>query len=192
MKELESLIERWRSGDESAAARIYDRFRDRIFRLSYGLLGDAADAEEVAQDALLYALRHINRYDARRAKFSTWLHMITVSRCRDRQRRKRFSLSSLAAWLNRGPDEQSDEPGPEAQVARAESRNEVWQAIQGLSPVLREVIVLRHWGGYTYREIADIVGVPLGTAQSRVRLAYAQLEDSISDVGSPILRSEMR
>ncbi len=68
------------------------------------------------------------------------------------------------------------ESGPEEHAIRSEERNMVWEAVQNLSPPLREAIVLRHWGGHTYQEIGDIVGCPLKTAQSRVRLAYQRLE----------------
>jgi RNA polymerase sigma-70 factor (ECF subfamily) len=87
MPDLSALIQRWQGGDERAAEAIYNHHREATFRLAYGLLGSVADAEEAAQDALTYALTHINHYTAGRASFATWLHTITVSRCRDRQRR---------------------------------------------------------------------------------------------------------
>jgi RNA polymerase sigma-70 factor (ECF subfamily) len=66
-------------------------------------------------------------------------------------------------------------PGPEQHAIQAEARSQVWAAIQNLKAPLREAILLRYWAGHTYREIADIVGCPLRTAQSRVRLAFQQL-----------------
>ena len=71
MTDIDTLATRWLAGDERAAEAIYDRHRDRTYRLAYGLLGDPADAEEVVQDALAYALANIARYDSRRASFST-------------------------------------------------------------------------------------------------------------------------
>jgi DNA-directed RNA polymerase specialized sigma24 family protein len=58
----------------------------------------------------------------------------------------------------------------------------VWRAVKSLSPLLREAIVLRHWGDYTYQEIGDIVGCPMKTAQSRVRLAYQRLEKELAEI----------
>jgi hypothetical protein len=81
--DISALIQRWQAGDERAAEALYDRCRESVFRLAYGLLGDPADAEEAAQDALAYALNCIARYDPHRGRFRTWLHTITVSRCRD-------------------------------------------------------------------------------------------------------------
>jgi RNA polymerase sigma-70 factor (ECF subfamily) len=183
-----ALIERWQAGDERAAQALYDHFWDRTFRLAYGLLGDPDDAEEVAQDALYYALANIARFDPNRAAFSTWLHTITVSRCRNRHRRKRLSWSSLTTWLMHGGDVPDLTPSQEQRVVRAEAQSEVWEAVQSLSPRLREAVLLRYWAGHTYREMADILGCPVPTAQSRVRLAYQSLRtaltpESLADLG---------
>ena len=175
MSDPENLIQRWQAGDERAAEALSHQYRDPTFSLAYALLNDPADAEEVAQDALNYALTHIDRYDARRARFTTWLHTITVSRCRNKRRRRFLPSISLFTWLKGGGDAPDPAPNPERQAVQAASRDEIWEAIQTLSQSVREAIVLRHWGDYTYREIAGIMGCSQGTAQSRVRLAYQQL-----------------
>lgn len=186
MPDISTLIQRWQAGDERAAEALYNHHRERVFRLAYGLLGDLADAEEAAQDALAYALNHINQYDARRASFATWLHVITVSRCRDRQRRRRLPSLSLTNWLQRGNDLPAPTPGPERQTVLQEASSEVWEAVQALSPPLREAILLRYWAGHTYREMGEIMGCSLRTAQSRVRLAYQQLRATLAPATHPI------
>jgi RNA polymerase sigma-70 factor (ECF subfamily) len=175
MLELNALIQRWQTGDERAAEGIFNQCRDSTLGLAYALLDNRADAEEVAQDALTYALSHINLYDPQRARFTTWLHTITVSRCRNKRRRKFLPSLSLLAWFQRGGDAADPAPGPEPAALQAATRDEVWAAIQTLSPSLREAILLRHWSDHTYQEIAAILDCPLRTAQSRVRLAYQQL-----------------
>jgi RNA polymerase sigma-70 factor (ECF subfamily) len=193
---ISALIERWQAGDERAAQALYDHFWDRTFSLAYGLLGDPDDTEEVAQDALYYALANIARFDPHRASFSTWLHTITVSRCRNRHRRQRLSWSSLTNWLTRGGDVPDQTPGHEQKIIRMETQSEVWEAVQDLSPRLREAVLLRYWAGHTYREMADILGCPVPTAQSRVRLAFERLRAALapesladlSDVGERIAR----
>ena len=190
MADVNVLIERWQAGDERAAEALYNQHRDRTFRLAYGLLGDGGDAEEAAQDALTYALLNIKRYDAQRSKFTTWLHMITVSRCRDIQRKRKLATFPLMNWLQRGHDKSDSRSGPEQKAVTAETRSQVWEAVQALSPVLREVIVLRYWNGHTYQEIADIVDCPLGTAQSRARLAYQRLADSLDDADVSEMQEE--
>jgi RNA polymerase sigma-70 factor (ECF subfamily) len=175
MPEINALIQRWKAGDERAAEAIYNQYRDTAFNLAYTLLGNPADAEEVAQDALTYALTRIERYDPSRARFSTWLHTITVSRCRNKRRRYVPSVH-LVAWYTRGGDVPDPTPGPERQAISETTRDEVWEALETLSPRLREAIVLRHWADYTYQEIGDMLGCSMRTAQSRVRLAHKRLK----------------
>lgn len=177
---LDLLIHRCRAGDERAAEALYSRFREGLFRLAYGLLSDAGDAEEVAQDSLLYALANITRFDPARASFKTWLHIITVSRCRDRQRRKRLLSLPFTSWLQQKSEPLDHSNNPEQHALRAETRSQVWAAVQQLNPTLREAVILRYWAAHTYREIADITGCPLRTAQSRVRLAFDQLRQALS------------
>ncbi|UCC63151.1 MAG: sigma-70 family RNA polymerase sigma factor [Anaerolineae bacterium] len=182
MPNTDVLIERWRNGDERAAEALYNGHRDPVFRLAHGLLGDPSDAEEVAQDALTYALVNIHRYDPNRASFTTWLHTIAVSRCRDRHRRRRLPSLSLTAWLGRGGDVADSAPAPERLAIQSEVRSQVWEAVQALSQPLREAILLRYWASHTYREMAEILDCPVGTAQSRVRLAYQRLREALAAV----------
>jgi RNA polymerase sigma-70 factor (ECF subfamily) len=178
---LDVLLERWRAGDQRAAEAIYNLHRERIFRLAYGLLGNTEDAEEAAQDALSYALLNIARFDPKRSKFTTWLHMITVSRSRDLYRKRRSPTLSLTAWLQRKGSLRAPGPGLEQMAEKSEMQNAVWDAVQELSPMLREAIVLRHWGRHTYQEIGEIAGCPMKTAQSRVRLAHQKLEQILAE-----------
>jgi RNA polymerase sigma-70 factor, ECF subfamily len=176
MSDIETLIQRWLSSDESAAEAIYNQCRGTTYGLAYALLDNSADAEEVTQDVLAYALSHIDRYDPKRARFTTWLHTITVSRCRNKRRRHVLPSVPLFAWLEGGNDEDDPTFDLEARVVQQDTRDEIWAAILRLSQPLREAILLRHWADYSYQEMAQILGCPLRTAQSRVRLAHQQLK----------------
>jgi RNA polymerase sigma factor (sigma-70 family) len=182
MIDTNALVKRWMEGDERAAEALYQHHRDRVFGLAYGLLGDVSEAEEVAQDALTYALLNIRRFDANRASFVTWLNIITVSRCRDRYRRRRFRGVALPDWMSRGKDIPDPGPGPESHLVETEERSQVWRAVRNLSPQLREAILLRYWAGHTYREISEILDCPLRTAQSRVRSAFRELRKVLAPV----------
>ncbi|HET9910081.1 MAG TPA: RNA polymerase sigma factor [Anaerolineales bacterium] len=181
MQNLEALIERWRGGDQQAAESIYNQHREQTFRLAYALLGNTEDAEEAAQDALTYALLHIHQFDPRRSKFTTWLHTITVSRSRDILRKRRLPTFPLIALFQNGRTVEDSLPGPEQRTSSNETRKSVWDAIQHLSPLLREAAVLRYWGNFTYQEIAEILGCTMKTAQSRVRLAHLKLASVLGE-----------
>jgi RNA polymerase sigma-70 factor (ECF subfamily) len=110
-----------------------------------------------------------------RARFSTWLNTITVSRCRNKRRRRLLPSVSLFAWLKGGGDAPDPAPEPEQQAILETTCDEVCEAVETLSRPLREAILLRYWADYTYQEIGDMLGCSMRTAQSRVRLAHQQL-----------------
>ena len=182
MMNLEALIERWRAGDQRAAESIYNQHREQTFRLAYALLGNSEDAEEATQDALTYALLNIRHFDQRRSRFTTWLYMITLSRSRDIMRKRRLPIFSVTTWLQNRRSPLDLRLGPEQRATENETRKTVWDAIQDLSLDLREATILRHWGGLTYQEIAEITGCTMKTAQSRVRLAHQKLVRILGEV----------
>jgi RNA polymerase sigma-70 factor (ECF subfamily) len=190
MTQIDILLDRWQDGDQRAAEAIYDQYSHSVYRLACGLLLDAADAEEVMQDALLYALKNSDRFDPGRASFKTWLNRITVSRCRDKRRRKWLPQFSLSVWREKGGDVADERPLPEQTAMAQHEHDYLWQAMQELSPKLREVVLLRFWAGHTYREIAEIVDCPLPTAQSRAQFAYKKLRGALLVEELPNLAQE--
>ena len=187
----EQLIQRWLDErDERAAEALYQAHHKQVYRLAFALLGNAADAEEVMQDTMVYALTRIKQYDPQRSAFTTWLQTIAVSRCRDRARRKRPSKLALSAGVEGHQALVNSTSGPERMTIARESHQELLQALDQLSPKLREAIVLRYWSGHTYQEMAHILHCPLPTAQSRVRVAYEQLRKLLAPAGVPALGGE--
>lgn len=172
---VEDWIQRWQTTkDEAAAEALYDYFYLRLFRLAFGLLGDAHEAEDVMQETMKYALENIGRYDANRAQFSTWLHTIAVSRVRDKQRRNMVASKFLARLFLQG--KQTTNLSAENIAVQRQRSDSVRTAVQQLSLEQREVVVLRYWGNHTFAEISQIVGKSEGTIKSRLRLAHQQLQ----------------
>ena len=176
-----AVIRRAQAGDEHAARELFEVHQLRTYRLALGLLGDPADAEEVAQDALTYALLNIYRYNPDLSSFSTWLHTITVSRARDKRRRKILPSISLTQWIGIGNQLRDHSPGPEAIALRGEAEGNLLGALNQLSPKLREAVVLRFYADCTYKEMGDIMGCSLNTARSRLRLAIQKLRANLGD-----------
>ncbi len=146
-------------------------------RLAYSILGDADEAEDVTQDVLIYALKRLESYDDSRSAFTTWLHMITVSRCRDRARRARSALSTLSSWV-RGPRVPSVSD-PEGGLDRLDAAARIGPALAKLTPLQREALVLREVEELSFAEIGTVLGVPMRTAQARVTSAYAALRQAL-------------
>ncbi len=170
--ELKQLIAAAQAGDQAACAAIYERFVRATYRMAYGVLLNEQDAEEVVQDSFAYMLRNLHRYDSTKSALRTWLYTITLSRCRNKRRRKWLPtvwLGHFAEWLPGG------DPHPEAVIEQQSVREAVWSALRTLSPKLREAVVLRYFDGLTYHEMAEVLGCPQKTAESRVRLAHEAL-----------------
>lgn len=182
--QIDNWIEAARSGDETACAALYRHYVGPVYRLAYGVLLNDQDAEEVVQDSFAYALRRIEHYDAERSAFKTWLFTITMSRCRNKRRRKWLPTVQLADMVDRLP---GGGQGPEAIAVQRSARRSVQAALKELSPKLREAVVLRYFEGLTYREIADVLGCPQKTAESRVRLAHQALYDLLADQAEALL-----
>lgn len=165
------LIARCLQGDQAGYAQLYELYAPAIYRLCYSLLLNRQDAEDVMQEAFVYAFRCLHRYDPARASFKTWLYTIALSRCRNVYRRKHSLLSLLLAPDVPAP--KSD--GPEAALSKKDAQAALEAALKSLSPPLRESVILRYAHGLTYREMAAVIGCPQKTAESRVRLAHDRL-----------------
>lgn len=181
-----AVIARCLRGDQTAYAELYEMYAPGVYRLCYGLVLNAQDAEDVLQESFVYAFRTLDRFDASRASFKTWLYTIAVSRCRNTYRRKRLPLVDIAQMFGleiAAPEHES----PEAENAREAARHAVNAALADLSPLLREAVVLRYGQGLTFREIAEVMDCPLKTAESRVRLAHEKLRSLLTVQGRGLL-----
>ncbi len=170
--DLLELIAAAKVGDQVACAAIYRHFVRATYRLAYGVLLHEQDAEEVVQDSFTYAFQNLANYDPARGSFRTWLYTITMSRCRNKRRRKWLPQVNLSDVMEQLPGR---EPLPETLVEQHSVREIVQKALGQISPKLREAAVLRYFDGLTYREIAEVLNCPQKTAESRVRLAHEAL-----------------
>ncbi|MFO7539434.1 MAG: RNA polymerase sigma factor [Chloroflexota bacterium] len=175
----QTVIERCLAGEEGAYLLLYKQYAAMLYRLVYSLLQHREDAEEVVQDSFEYAFRTLHRYDPNKAAFKTWLYTIAVSRCRNKRRRKWLPTFGLDLAANRAD---TGQPTPDEVLALTEKQQQVWQALQELTPKLRETAVLRYYESLTYAEIGAILDIPTKTAESRMRLAHNVLREQLGGV----------
>jgi RNA polymerase sigma-70 factor (ECF subfamily) len=162
-------------GDSEALRELYDRYGRMTYAIAYRVLGDDHTAEECVQDVFVELWRHASRYDPRRGRVSTWLCTITRNRAIDAARaRERRAI----------PSENVEPSGYAADTAelvtRADEAVRVAEAMASLPPVQLEVVQLAHFEGFTQSEIAQRLGIPLGTVKSRMRGALDRLR-SVAD-----------
>ncbi len=179
--ETQLLIRRCLAGEQSAYIALYDQYSGVIYRLAYSLLQHREDAEEVLQDSFEYAFRRLDHYDPRKSAFKTWLYRIAVSRCHNKRRRKWLPSFSLQQMIEVDVRDPAAVP-PDEHVSLSEQQRAVWEAVGALSPKLREVAILRYYGGLQYGEIGEVLDIPTKTAESRMRLAHKALREQLSDL----------
>jgi RNA polymerase sigma-70 factor (ECF subfamily) len=167
----EVLVQRARRGDREAFGQLVLRFYQPVVAIIYRMVGDAAAAEDVAQVAFLRAWQQLAalRSDA---AFRSWLYRLAV----------RASIDHL----RRAPPEQplsngAAAPGatPEAAALEAEREREVREAVMALPERCRAALILREFEGLSYKEIAQVLGIPVGTVMSRLSYARTLLRTTL-------------
>jgi RNA polymerase sigma-70 factor, ECF subfamily len=184
----DELIARSLAGDEDAFEALYHGYAPGVYRLAYSILLNVQDAEEVVQDVFVYVYRKLANFDPARGAWRTWLYTITVSRCRNKRRRKWLPTVLLSHLVGQGYEPSGPrQEMPEAAAARQDVRDALAQALGTLSRTQREAVALRYGQGFTYREMGEVLGCPQKTAESRVRLAHEALRRALSAEGELLL-----
>lgn len=170
-----TLIARAREGDGAAWEMLVRQHQEAVFRLAYLLLGDAAEADDAAQEAFIRAFRSLDRFDLSRP-LRPWLLRITANLARNRQRAAGRYLAALRRLVRLAPEPvtnlRAGQPDPfEAQA--------LWQAVRRLSVVDQEVIYLRYFLELSEAETADALGVARGTVKSRLHRAVTRLREVV-------------
>ena len=185
------LVKRFNSGDETAFSEIVMRYRMRLTAIAFNLLRNRADAEEIAQDALMRAHRGLATFRGESSLIS-WLHCITVNLARNRywyfHRRCRHAACSLDSGF--GEDRSgrfsdyfaTDESGPDRQTVAAEFSEIVAKCTSQLSVAQREILELRVARGQTYEMMAAALCISVGTVKSRVARARQSLRQLLTQV----------
>jgi RNA polymerase sigma-70 factor (ECF subfamily) len=161
---------------------VVSRYLPMLYSRAYRYVGDAHDAEDAVQDALLSAYKHLDQFKAT-AKMTTWLTtIVTNSALTQLRRRPRLSHVSLNEQLNEEQDYSLSDtladarPSPEDECASSESHGFLMQFLSELSPSLQQAIQLRYLDGLTISEAARILEVPAATMKARLWRARAQLK----------------
>jgi len=172
------LVERCRAGDLEAFERLVEKYRQRVWRLAFQILRDREEAQDVAQEAFVRVFQSLPAFRGQSA-FYTWMFRIVVNLAMDRQRQRGVRARALGGeavpeeeWQRTLPDPAA---GPDARATRAEERELVRRALDSLPPNHRTIIMLSDIEGLTYREIAEVLKIPLGTVMSRLFNARKRL-----------------
>ena len=163
------------TGRQDAFGALYDLISPRVFGVALRVVRDRALAEEVAQEALVEVWRKAPRFDPRRGSAMGWITTIAHRRAVDRVRSEQASRDRVA----RTALPPTEVPDIAEDVVRQAQRQEVVSALGALSEVQREAVELAYFGGNTYRRVAEMLDVPLGTVKTRLRDGLLRLREML-------------
>ena len=163
--------------DENALGELYDRFSRLVYSIALNALGDLALAEEVTQDVFFRVWKNAASYRAEHGKVVTWMAGIARNRAIDEIRRMNARAeSNLAPWDLEEADLMDGSTNVEVEVELTQQHHRVRHAVAQLPNDQQQALAYSYFQGYSHREIADILCEPLGTVNTRIRLAMKKLK----------------
>ncbi len=176
------LVARSLRQDHEAFGQLIDRHASVIVNLAYRMVGNRAEAEDLAQEAFLAAFKALSTFRAD-SKFSTWLYRIASNKCKDWLRAKRPGMGQQDVDIDEMLDiHVAEEQTPERLLSQRQVALELEQAIQRLPPLYREAFVLKHVEGLSYEEMEEILGVNGDTLKMRVYKGRLQLSRELASL----------
>ena len=174
---IAELLERVAGGDETAFGRLYDALSARVFGLILRVLVDRAQSEEVLQEVFLEVWQSASRFAPNKGQGRTWVLTIAHRRAVDRVRASQSSRDRDTRVGIRELEIEFDEVS-ETVEARDEHRR-ITTALARLTELQRQAILLAYYGGYSHREVAEKLAVPIGTVKTRLRDGMIRLRDEL-------------
>lgn len=165
-------------GDVEALGRLYDYVAPLVYGVALRVIGDTMLAEEVTQDVIISIWRQAPRYDKRKGRGRAWILTIAHRRAVDRVRSEQSARDRNDRYGREAVTRAHDEV-----IEAVETRFEhgvVTAALDGLTPLQRQAVVLAYFRGQTYREVAHTLGIPLGTAKTRIRDGLVGLRHAVA------------
>jgi len=181
----EQLLSAYRAGDKTSFATLVGRYQRELFHFLVRFLGDRAAAEDVFQETFLQVHQSIDQFDPQR-RFRPWLFTIAANKARDLIRSQaRRPTNPLQATINPGDDESGEfmdlmsatQEIPDEPIQRRELQESVHRTVMSMPEHLREILLLSYFHQFPYKQISDILEIPLGTVKSRLHAAVAHFAD---------------
>ena len=160
-------MEKWQQGDSSAFEEFFREHEKPVLRTAYLITGSKQQAEDVMQSVFLSAWKSRSSYDPSKGKASTWLHRIVVNQCSDALKKSGLKPSPLEDC----EQVEDIQPKPEDELLARDERRSVTEAISTMPEKYRTILVLHYFNDLTYRDIAGLLKLPMGTVQWRLNQA---------------------
>lgn len=160
-----------RGGDHEDFAALFEQYKNLVYKTAYLMLGNPQDAEEALQEIFVLVYRSLAGYDPGKGAITTWLYRVSMNYCLNQRRKRRVAVAPLDAA----------ERAPAATLSAGElaERDAVREAVARLGADQRAVVVLRYYFELPLQEIAEVLGVPVGTVKSRLDRALRALRRTL-------------
>lgn len=165
------------AGDQQAFAALVEAYQTPVYNLSYRMLGNAAEAEDAAQEAFVRAYLQLKTYDPTK-RFSSWLFSIVAHYCIDQLRRRRFSWSTLESLTGRDSQDHGALDPEDCALSNEEGR-ELQRALMLLPENYRLVLILRYWQDLSYEEIMAVTRISESALKTRLHRAREMLAEKM-------------
>ncbi len=179
---MAELSGKWQSDSIEAFEAFFQQYQGLVFKTAYLMTGSREEAEDVLQEVFMIVWKSRHTFNPMKGKLSTWLHRITVNYCISKRRKKQPALVSLEEARAEG----FDLPGTKKTELPEESLVSNWEgerlikAMNSLNSKHHSVLVLKYFNDLSYDEIAQVLGIPLGTVKSRINQAIKSLREQLS------------
>ena len=174
-----TVRKRLAAGDESALNEVYDQYASFVYGLALRVIGDARAAEDVSQDVFVAVWQRPEAFDPERGSLRTWLGTLAHRRAVDYVRRE----EARRRRSERDASRRASVPDVEEIAVALVTAERVRDALDLLPDEQRRAIQLAYFGGKTYRQVAEVLGIPEGTAKSRLRLGLRRIADALEAQG---------
>jgi RNA polymerase sigma-70 factor (ECF subfamily) len=166
-----------------AFRKLVEKYKKPAYFIALGLVGNREDAYDLSQEAFIRVYTNLGKLNPKR-RFFSWFYTVLANLCKNHLRNR-----EIRGRYIRSVDDETEAdsqvnpvPSPEILAERSERSLRLWQEISRLPYQFREIIVLKHFQGFSYREISEMLNIPLGSVMSRLYHARKKLKDNLSDI----------
>jgi len=183
-----TLVQKARNGDQTAFHELVTRYQHYVYRVVYTRIPYQADAEDLTQETFITAFLRLKQLREPQ-KFKHWLRRISVNTCTDWLRSRRQEREVAVSLDVQEPSTLNEKSLQNH--ADAQRLERLWDAVNSLSDIHREAVIMHYFDGYTYEEISEALGIPVSTVQGRLQVARKDLRtefSSATDCGEHLYR----
>jgi RNA polymerase sigma-70 factor (ECF subfamily) len=169
-----------KKGKMEAFRKLVEKYKRPAFFIALGLVGNRDDAYDLSQEAFIRVYRNLPRFDPRH-RFFSWFYTILSNLCKNHLRGRQVREEYLRDRRNQADcgRQEGTAPGPDVLLEQNEASQRLWREIERLPFEFREIIVLKHSQGLSYKEISAMLDIPIGTVMSRLYHARKKLKDNL-------------